>query len=252
MVEGERISVILPVYNGARFLAEAIRSVLDQTLPPDEVIVVDDGSTDDSAQIVADLAATAAVPIRYVYQENRGPAAARNTGLRLAQGALIAFQDADDVWASDRLRLQTQILNRRPAVSLVLGRTCFFFDVTAPQLAHADDATVPRWFLGMHCGVYRCEAFASVGDFDISLRIHDDVDWFRRVVAAGLGVYAHDDVVLFHRRHANNLTNDRATAEAALFRMLRRGKRDYMLNGDSLLAALTGQAASHLSDGRSR
>jgi glycosyltransferase involved in cell wall biosynthesis len=67
------VSVIIPVYNGERFLEEAIQSVLAQTLPPDEIIVVDDGSTDGTAQIIAELAATAAVPVRYVCQENRGP-----------------------------------------------------------------------------------------------------------------------------------------------------------------------------------
>jgi glycosyltransferase involved in cell wall biosynthesis len=85
------VSVSLPVYNGERFLAEAIQSVLDQTLLPDEIIVVDDGSTDGSAAIVAGLARTVSVPIHYVYQENQGPAAARNHGLRLAQGEIIAF-----------------------------------------------------------------------------------------------------------------------------------------------------------------
>ena len=121
MAEGEQISVILPVYNGERFLAEAIGSVLGQTLPPHEIIVVDDGSTDSTAQIVADLAAAAAVPLRYVYQENQGPAAARNHGIRLAQGELIAFQDADDLWSAEKLVTQAALLRRYPQAHAVIG-----------------------------------------------------------------------------------------------------------------------------------
>ncbi|NCC37254.1 MAG: glycosyltransferase family 2 protein, partial [Chloroflexia bacterium] len=92
------ISVIIPVYNGERFLAEAIQSVLDQTLPPDEIIVVDDGSTDGSAAVVDRLASTSSLPMRYVYQQNQGPAAVRNHGVQVALGAYIAFLNADDIW----------------------------------------------------------------------------------------------------------------------------------------------------------
>lgn len=240
MAEGERISVLVPVYNGERFLAEAIQSVLDQTLPPDEIIVVDDGSTDNTARIVANLSGTADVHIRYVYQANQGPAAARNHGLRLAQGELIAFQDADDRWAAGRLPLQVRLLKQRPDVQIVLGRTCFFADGAPLAPNGTGDPTAPRWFLGMQAGLYRRAAFTVVGYFDSTLLIHDDVDWFRRTVALGLTVHSHDDVVLFHRRHANNLTNNRAAAQVALFRMLRKDTNASM-SRSSLLAALTGR-----------
>ena len=246
------VSVIIPVYNGERFLAEAIRSVIDQAMPLDEIIVVDDGSIDNTGELVANLADEG--PIHYVFQANQGPAAARNHGLRLARGEIIAFQDADDLWASDRLRLQLQILDRRPEVSLVIGRTCFFFDGTAPELTapkpvESEDLTAPRWFLSMHCGLYRRTAFTEVGVFDETLLIHDDVDWFRRAVALGLTTLPHDDVVLFHRRHADNLTNNRAAAQIALLRMLRQGSRGNGL-GAPLLAALTGHSVA--SEGSNR
>ena len=86
------ISCIVPVYNGARFLAEALESILAQSLPPDEIIVVDDGSTDDTPAVVA-----AYGTVDYVRQENRGPAAARNRGVTLARGDFLSFLDADDL-----------------------------------------------------------------------------------------------------------------------------------------------------------
>jgi glycosyltransferase involved in cell wall biosynthesis len=112
-------SVIIPVYNGERFLAEALQSVLAQTLPPDEVIVVDDGSNDRTAQIVAEAAAQAAVSFQYVYQANQGSAAARSHGVRLARSELIAFQDADDLWSADKLAIQVALLRRHPQACAV-------------------------------------------------------------------------------------------------------------------------------------
>ena len=113
------VSVIIPVYNGERFLDEALQSVLAQTLPPDEVIVVDDGSNDRTAQIVAEVAAQAAVSFQYVYQTNQGSAAARSHGVRLARSELIAFQDADDLWSADKLAIQVALLRRHPQACAV-------------------------------------------------------------------------------------------------------------------------------------
>jgi glycosyltransferase involved in cell wall biosynthesis len=96
------ITAIIPVHNGERHLAEAIQSVLAQTLPPGEIIVVDDGSTDASAAIAQSFGA----PVRVLAQPNLGPAAARNLGLAHATGDLLAFLDADDLWTPNKLARQ--------------------------------------------------------------------------------------------------------------------------------------------------
>ena len=101
------VSVIMPVYNGAAFLTGAIDNIRRQNYEPLEIIIVDDGSTDSTGQIVASFGSD----IRYVYQANQGPAAARNHGLRLATGDLIAFLDVDDLWAENRF-VQLEILVR--------------------------------------------------------------------------------------------------------------------------------------------
>jgi glycosyltransferase involved in cell wall biosynthesis len=110
-----RVSVVIPTYNCAGYLTEAIHSVLEQTTPAFEIIVVDDGSTDDTAAIVAGLGDR----VTYLQQANAGVAAARNAGLRRATGDVIAFLDADDFWAPDKLATQLVVLDRCPEVDLV-------------------------------------------------------------------------------------------------------------------------------------
>ncbi len=241
----ECVSVIIPVYNGERFLAEAIQSVLEQTLLPDEIVVVDDGSTDDSAAVVACFATQSRLPIHYVFQQHGGPAAARNRGLELAQGGIIAFQDADDLWTTFRLAIQLRLLVRHPTVHAVIGRTQFFYENTAPaEFTALVDATLsPHWFLGMHSGLYRRSAFEVVGPFNAALRYHEDIDWFRRARAANLIIHPHEDVVLLHRRHADNMTNDRTALRQELLHMLRQSPRGHGATDVSLLVWLTSNTA---------
>lgn len=245
-----RVSVIIPVHNGERFLAEAIQSVLTQTLPPDEIIAVDDGATDGSAAVVARCAAQSRLPIRYLFQQNAGPAAARNRGLELAHGEIIAFQDADDLWTADRLAIQLGLLARHPTVHAVIGRTRFIYEDTAPaEFAAMSDATMaPHWFLGIHSGLYRRSAFEMVGPFNAALRYHEDIDWYRRAQAANLIFHPHEDVVLLHRRHADNMTNDRTALRRELLHMLRQSPRGRAAPDASLLAWLTGGAADSLEE----
>jgi glycosyltransferase involved in cell wall biosynthesis len=102
------ISVIIPAYNAADYIGRAIESVLAQTHRPDEIIIVDDGSTDETADVIKRYGAA----VRYIWQKNAGPSAARNAGIRAARGEWVAFLDADDEWLPERLQLQLALLNR--------------------------------------------------------------------------------------------------------------------------------------------
>ena len=117
MTGGDRpsISVVIPAYNAARFIAATLESVLAQSYPVSECIVVDDGSVDSTADIVGEFEAR----VTLVSQTNQGLAAARNRGVREATSKLIAFCDADDVWRKDKLELQVQALAEDPGVSAV-------------------------------------------------------------------------------------------------------------------------------------
>ena len=113
------ISVIIPVYNGEAFLAEAVASVQEQSLAPNEIIIVDDGSEDGTVAVIESLGPE----IRSIRQTNAGPAAARNRGLEMASGDFISFIDADDLWLPGKLKSQAQRLNGDPTIQLVLGAT---------------------------------------------------------------------------------------------------------------------------------
>jgi glycosyltransferase involved in cell wall biosynthesis len=115
------VSIVLPTYNRAKFLPQAFASIRSQTFADWELIVVDDGSTDDTKQLVDDLSKTMPGPVRYQYQANQGAYGARNTGLDQARGRYIAFFDSDDVWLPDYLSACAQALNANADVDWVYG-----------------------------------------------------------------------------------------------------------------------------------
>ncbi len=209
------ISVIIPVYNGERFLAEAIQSVLDQTLPPDEIIVVDDGSIDASAAIALSFGP----PVRVLSQPNLGPAAARNLGVAHATGDLLAFLDADDLWTPDKLARQAQVLRADPGCEAVLGRAENFIspELDASQAMRlAKTAAQTGEFLAGALLIRRA-AFLRVGWFDARLRHGEFIDWWARASQLPLAHTVLPDLVQRRRLHADNLTR----REPA-------GRRDYL------------------------
>ncbi|MEO6860501.1 MAG: glycosyltransferase family A protein, partial [Microcoleus sp.] len=117
----KNVSVVIPSYNSTQFLPEAIESVLEQSYPPFEVIVVDDGSTDETKE-VCDRYPT----VKYVYQNNQGVAAARNTGLRVSTGEYILFLDSDDCLLPEAIEIGVKHINALPEVGFVFGRYFFY------------------------------------------------------------------------------------------------------------------------------
>lgn len=186
------VSVIVPVYNGAAFIAEALASIAAQgTRLVSEVIVVDDGSTDATPDIVR----SATGPVRYFRQDNAGPQIARNAGLAKARGNAIAFLDADDCWSADKLAVQLPLLDD---ADIAIGHT---------RIMH-DPSSQPFILPSMCCSLIRKSAFDKIGAFDPELACSDDMDWYLRAREDGLSFRIHPQVVLQHRRHAANLTRD--------------------------------------------
>jgi glycosyltransferase involved in cell wall biosynthesis len=215
--ESPTVSVVLPTYNSAHFLGTAIESVLAQTLQDWELIVVDDGSTDDTRDVVAAFGPR----VRYVYRENGGAAAALNAGIRLARGTYVAFLGADDRWAPEKLALQVAQLDSLPSTVGVV-----YSDLL---LVNLEDETVLGRFLGgrepprgrvlsqlvrtegsfLHpcASLVRREVFDNVGVFDESLKTHEDWDlWIR--VAGVYEVEALDIPLATYGRHPSQLTKD--------------------------------------------
>lgn len=198
-----RISVVVPVRDGERHLGAALDSLLTQDRPPDELLVVDDGSTDGSAALAR------AVPgVRVLELEGGGPAAARNAGVAAATGEAIAFLDADDLADPRRLRLQEAVLVGDPgADGVAAGMENFVSPDCPPQVAARLD--FPRGPLpGWHAGtlLLRRDALDRVGPFDEVLRGGEVIDWLHRARAAGLRLELLGDVLLRRRVHGANLT----------------------------------------------
>ena len=219
------VSVVIPVHNGGRFLAEAIDSVLAQGYPHREVVVVDDGSTDDSPAIAR------ARPVRYQRQENQGVAAARNAGLAAARGELIAFLDQDDVWLPHKLDAQVAFLLEHPSVDMVISPLEVEVEPGAAPLswfepdAGMDVQLVP--LLGTLLAWRRC--FDRVGGFDTRYEIACDTDWIMRARDAGLVLEAAPGVCMRYRMHERNSSRreDRLNAEVrAVYRASVARKRE--------------------------
>ncbi len=204
------VSVIIPVFNGARFLPEAIASVMRQTYPALEIIIVDDGSRDAIDAAVASLPVAA----RFLRNPcNLGPAAARNRGIAEATGALIAFLDVDDLWTDNNLNLLVDALAANPRCGLALGQR---------QIVFQEAGTGPLTYMGsplesfpysIECGLFRRAAFDRVGRFDESLRFGEDIDWFKRAAEAGVLIAQVDQVSCLNRRHGGNMTSGKSLRE---------------------------------------
>jgi len=214
------ISVIIPVYNRERFLAETIKSVLAQTLPPTEIIVVDDGSTDMTAQVVANLADIAHVPIRYAYQTNQGPAAARNTGLAIAKGDFIAFQDSDDCWTTEKMAVQLSLIQRYANSVAVVGYTQVICEPGTRNVSKKV-TTRPGLILLLQASLFRRTLFDLIGGFEHELRIAEDISWFMRVLELPVEIVIHSDIVVAYRRHDDNLTGSLQNSQQQLIMALR-------------------------------
>ena len=213
------ISCIVPVYNGARFVAEALDSILAQSLPPTEIIVVDDGSTDATPAVVDRYARF----VTYVRQDNRGPGAARNHGIALAHGDLLSFLDADDLWHVSKLERQLHALESNPTAAYCITQ---FRNVWLDEVAderdllhdHAYAQPLPGYIC--QCLLGRRATFDVVGKFDEEKRFGEDIDWYARADQAGMVKVVVDEPLVQRRLHGRNSSYAIYRSEAARADML--------------------------------
>lgn len=214
MIEA-RISAVITAYNSEAFIAEAINSVLKQSRVVDEIVVVDDGSTDNTRRVVADFADEG---IKFIQQHNLGAGAARNKGIRETSGEFIAFLDADDIWLEDKTRLQVTHLTTHPEVGLVSGFSRWWN--VAKDTERVSGAvpknmnTLRREILVRNVignpsmTMVRRSALAEVGLFDERIRWGQDWElWMRIVERFDAAVIAQP--VTIYRWHRDNLSHIR-------------------------------------------
>jgi len=199
------ISVIIPVLNGERFLAAAIKSVLAQSYRPIEIIVVDDGSTDGTKKIAEKFTDR----VRYIYQDNKGPSVARDTGIEISKGDILAFIDADDLWPADKLAIQLRLLNENQQAKIITGHLQYALPERLGEYSFAFKR-LSSSYLGFHLGasLIRQSAFDTIGLLEPTMEHYEDVDWFLRARDAGLPIVTHKEVVLYYILHGDNASCD--------------------------------------------
>lgn len=196
-------SVIIPCYNSAKYLGEAIESVLTQSWPDFEIIIIDDGSTDNTAYVSQSFCDPR---VHYIYQENKGLSAARNTGIRHSSGKYIAFLDADDVFLPHKLEVQLAYLEKHPEVGLVAGGYSridtegrVLYEVKpAPGTVFPEDLLVRSSF-PIHAALVRQTWVERVGCFDETLPAAEDWDFFCRLALLGCPMHWMDNTVCAYR-----------------------------------------------------
>lgn len=212
------VSVIIPVYNGEDFIRDAIEHILSQNYPALEIIIVDDGSTDRTAEIIHDLP----VDIRYFKQPNGGPASARNRGIRDASADLLVFLDVDDLWPEKNLHLLVDEMRNEPDADVIRGYA---------QIMECNEETGEYDFVGnpveafpdyIGAAIYRSSAFEKIGLFDTSLKFGEDTDWFNRAQELNLNVKRLEDITLMVRRHGKNMTYGKDLVELGKLRVFKK------------------------------
>ena len=208
------VSAVIPTYNYARYVAGAVESVLAQSFDDLEIVVVDDGSTDETADTLHPFLER----IRYIHQEHRGLAAARNTGIRVARGPYVAFLDSDDLWLPEKVSVQISRLDGDPAVGLVYGEAALFTE-TSPGTttlhsywAHHPSGKILPWLVRQNVvpsptPMVRRQLFDQVGPFDETLSACEDWDMWIRIARVSEFAYV-DRVLAKYRVHAANMSLD--------------------------------------------
>jgi glycosyltransferase involved in cell wall biosynthesis len=202
------VSVIIPCYNGEAYLKEAIESALAQSYPRVEIIVVDDGSTDNSSEIAQKL------PVRYVRQQNRGLTASRNLGIRESKGSYVVFLDADDRLKPDAIETGLRVLAGRPDCAMAVGDHTFvsengshLSDSRKDCLVAAHyEALLKSNFIEMISSVlFRRNVLEDMGGFDTGLRVAEDYELYLRI-ARKYPICCHAAVVAEYRMHQTNVS----------------------------------------------
>jgi len=218
-MNGALISCIVPVFNGELYLAEALESILKQSYRPLEIIVVDDGSSDGTAAVVQRYGDR----VRYLRQNNSGPATARNLGLSAVQSDFVAFLDADDLWHAEKLARQMARFEARLELDVCVAHVQNFW---IPELREEEerlrDNRVSKPLPGYVTGTLlaRRSLFETVGPFNVALPHGDSTDWFLRATELGAVIELSPDVLSYRRLHQANRSRQMAFASRSEYLQL--------------------------------
>lgn len=241
-----RVSVIITTFNYADFVVEAIESVLAQTRLADEIFVIDDGSTDQTAVLVKPYVERGVVT--YVWQENRGPSEARNRGIQESTGDMFAFLDADDIWLPNKLQLQLDWLAAHPGAAMVSGQMIWWHVprnqrrvVSYKSMAPARlrrEVTIRNVVGNPSMVLIRRSAIERAGLFDTALRWGQDWEIFVRLSRVGEIGFVQSPVIVY-RWHRASLTHERRLDQLAMNHSIaRRAIAEHVPNWQRLILRL--------------
>jgi glycosyltransferase involved in cell wall biosynthesis len=237
------ISVIIPTYNGALFLRDAIESIRAQHYSPLEIIIVDDKSQDSTPE----LAKSIGREVQFVSQPNSGgPATGRNRGIQMAKGDIIGFLDQDDLWPDTKLEQQVSRLLQDPSLDFLLGQVqpLRLVKIHRGQPIFENDPD-PCFPLLLSSGLFRRSVFDKVGFFNPTLpHCTDDFDWFLRAREHGASMLILNDITLFWRKHGNNASTDKTVRDYdqgfdhGLMQVLKQSLKRRRITGNGSIARL--------------
>jgi glycosyltransferase involved in cell wall biosynthesis len=212
-----RVSVIIPTFNSATFVGDALRSVYEQSAAVSEVICVDDASTDNTVEFIK----VHFPEVRIVTNNsNRGAAWCRNLGISIATGDLLAFLDSDDYWLYDKTQWQVEVLQSRPDLEMVGGLAEYFSEKEDGALASFPDGAHFNAYLATF--LIRKSLFTKVGVFDETMRLSEDQDWFLRAREVEVKMEVKERTVLRIRVHDHNTTKDITFKNSGMMEVLKK------------------------------
>ena len=213
------VSVIIPTYNSEIYLSESINSILSQSYTNFEIIIIDDGSTDNTRQLITKFGDR----VQYIYQEHMGISSALNNAIKYSSGIYLSFLDADDLWTSNKLKLQLSLIMDKPEIDMVFGHISQFI---SPELStketknfHCPNSPMPGYSrTAMLIGK---ESYSRVGSFSEKYTTGEFIDWYLRAQDVGLKSYLLSDIVLMRRIHKNNTTKNKEKLGEDYIRLLK-------------------------------
>ncbi|MGC8886922.1 MAG: glycosyltransferase family 2 protein [Verrucomicrobiia bacterium] len=222
------VSVIIPAYNYARYLPYAIESAINQTYSPKEIIVVDDGSTDNTSEVITRFKKQ----IRYIYQQNSGLPAARNTGIKAARFPFVAFLDADDCWHPDMLQKGMELFGKLDPEFAIVACNANYIDsdgkplpvnpsvkCCSGEIAAKDILLMTRF--PPSSVIAKKNAFEQCGYFDASLKSSEDRDMWLRI-SGKFRIFLNSERLVFIRKHSANMSSNPERMKENMARVLKK------------------------------
>ncbi len=236
MGDRHKISVIIPTYNSEKFIEEVVESVFRQSLQPDELIISEDGSTDNTLRILRKFKQDIVI---LSHKHTGKPTRGRNNGVRIASGDFIAFLDHDDLWPENKLELQYKIFCEDDSVEVVLGFTQIFRQKNDNSHTWQEFFMKPKLNFLLSASLIKRSVLDRIGLFDETMKYWgSDGDWFLRAIEQETKFYFHNEIALFWRYHQNNTSAQKENRNHAVIEVLKKSLDRRRLNKSEIKSLL--------------